>query len=315
MRTGERRTGGKSLGMAALALACLFSLPVFGFDADRAMMAELLRMEVASRVVSEAGKIDGSDEVASAAASYRGKVVASVRERLTALLGDSAQTRFAAFVDEAGGNPGRYGDLRATVAREDIQDDIAAAGKFLGDVQTWARLKAKGEVPPLATWLSREAKPGGEGAGKRAVAKKKKSNALRDAEAEAGTFVEADDDGASSLRSFGEMRSARRKKAMEEAQAGMSQVAEQRRVADEEANSKKIAAAQAEAAAQQAHAQRLAAAEQEAVVQDQNSWKTRMKSVVSSAIGSAGGAFLGSIGSRVGEEAARAVFEDGPRRR
>ena len=40
-----------------------------------------------------------------------------------------------------------------------------------------------------------------------------------------------------------------------------------------------------------------------------------MKSVVSSAIGAAGGAFLGNVGSRIGEEAARAVFEDPPRRR
>ena len=294
-------------------LLFLLLSPVLAFasgNADRAMMAEFLRMEIASRVVSEAGNIDASDEVSSAAAAYRKKAIASIRERLTALFGDSAQTRFAAFIDETGKNPEQYKDLRAAVAKEDIKDDIAAAGKFLGDVQTWLRLKAKGDVPPLASWLARDEKPASK-----PKAKKKKRNPLRDAEADAGTFVEAEDDNNSSLRSFGDMRRAKRQKALEEAQAGMTQVADQRRVADEEANAKKIAAAQAEAAAQQAHAQRLAAAEQEAVVQDQNSWKTRMKSVVSAGIGAAGGAFLGNIGSRVGEEAARAVFDDNPRRR
>ncbi|MBO4448059.1 MAG: hypothetical protein J5807_01065, partial [Kiritimatiellae bacterium] len=76
----------------------------------------------------------------------------------------------------------------------------------------------------------------------------------------------------------------------------------------EEYNAKKQAAAAAEAAAMQAQAQKLAAAEQEAVEQDQNSWKTRVKGIVSSAAGAAGSAFLGGVGSRVGEAAAQAVF-------
>lgn len=310
-------------------LVCVLFLSASGVgaeNAERAMMAELLRMEVATRVVAESAKINSSDEVAAAAAAYRRDAIAAIRGRLVGLLGDSAQTRFAAFVDETGKNPEQYKNLRAAVAKDDIQSDVAAAGKFLGDVQTWARLKAKGEVPPLASWLRRDEKPPSAPEVSRPAVEagvastsrpkpKKKRNALRDAEADAGTFVEAEDDNDSSLRSFGDRRRAKRQKALEEAQAGMTQVAEQRRVADEEANAKKIAAAQAEAAAQQAHAQRLAAAEQEAVVQDQNSWKTRMKSVVSSAIGAAGGAFLGNVGSRIGEEAARAVFEDPPRRR
>ena len=90
----------------------------------------------------------------------------------------------------------------------------------------------------------------------------------------------------------------------------MAQVSEERRIADEEYNAKKQAAAAAEAAAMQAQAQKLAAAEQEAVVQDQNSWKTRIKGIVSSAAGAAGSAFLGGVGSRVGEAAAQAVFKD-----
>ena len=59
----------------------------------------------------------------------------------------------------------------------------------------------------------------------------------------------------------------------------------------------------------QAHAQKLAAAEQQAVVQDQNSWKTRIKGVIAAAAGAAGSAFLGTVGGRVGEAAANAVFK------
>ena len=93
-----------------------------------------------------------------------------------------------------------------------------------------------------------------------------------------------------------------------DAEAGMAQVANERRIADEEYNAKKQAAAAAEAAAMQAQAQKLAAAEQEAVVQDQNSWKTRIKGIVATAIGATGSAFLGNVGGRIGEEASRALF-------
>ena len=63
------------------------------------------------------------------------------------------------------------------------------------------------------------------------------------------------------------------------------------------------------AALQQTAAQELAAAQQEAVQQDQNSWKTRIKNVVIAGVGAAGSAFVGSVGSRMGEAAAQAVFK------
>jgi hypothetical protein len=195
-----------------------------------------------------------------------------------------------------------------------MAEDISRAGKLLGGIQTWLRLRAKGDVPPLHAWLNRDVTPAavavaGEGHAS-SPPKKKKRKSLRDAEAGAGEFVEAQDDAASSLRSFGAMRKMRREKAIKDAEAGMAQVSAERKAADEEYNAKKAAEAQAEAVAMQAHAQRLAAAEQEAVIQDQNSWRTRLKNVAATAVGAAGSAFLGNVGGRLGEAAAEAVFKD-----
>ena len=289
------------LASAALCLAAS--------GADRDMMAAVLRMEIADRVVIEAKKLDSSPEVSVAAEEYRANVISKVREALEPLFdsADDAQRALAAFIDSVRKAPADYAPLRDDVMKNDLPGDIDAAGAFLGNVQTWLGLRKKGaEAPPLAVWLDRDAKAPPAVAKK--PKKKKRRNSLRDAEAAAGTFVEAPDDGGSVLGTFGTARNERRQKALKDAEAGMAQVAEERRIADEEYNAKKQAAAAAEAAAMQAQAQKLAAAEQEAVEQDQNSWKTRVKGIVSSAAGAAGSAFLGGVGSRVGEAAAQAVF-------
>ena len=282
-------------------------------DRDRAMMTAVLRMDVADRVVMEAAKLDSSEEVSSAAAAYRENVLGGIRESLMPHFSsaEEAQKGLAEFVNAVQKSPGDYGALREGVMKGVLQRDIEAAGVFLGGVQTWLNLKKKGEgVPPLAAWLGRDAKAAPAGAAGPKPKKKRRRNSLRDAEAPAGTFVEAPDDGGSVLGTFGTARNERRQKALKDAESGMAQVMEERRIADEEYNAKKQAAAVAEAAAMQAQAQKLAAAEQEAVEQDQNSWKTRIKGIVSSAAGAAGSAFLGGVGSRVGEAAAQAVFKD-----
>jgi len=292
------------LASAALCLAAS--------GADRDMMAAVLRLEIADRVVIEAKKLDASPEVSVAAEEYRANVISKIRGAIEPLFdsADDAQRALAAFIDSVRKAPADYAPLRDDVMKNDLPGDIEAAGAFLGNVQTWLGLRKKkgAEAPPLAVWLDRDSKvpPVVEKKPK----KKKRRNSLRDAEAAAGTFVEAPDDGGSVLGTFGTARNERRQKALKDAEAGMAQVAEERRIADEEYNAKKQAAAAAEAAAMQAQAQKLAAAEQEAVEQDQNSWKTRVKGIVSSAVGAAGSAFLGGVGSRVGEAAAQAVFKD-----
>jgi capsule polysaccharide export protein KpsE/RkpR len=112
------------------------------------------------------------------------------------------------------------------------------------------------------------------------------------------------------LASFSASRSERRAKALEEAQAGMQQVAAERQAAEQEYAAAKTAAAQAEADAMRKHADKLAAAEQEALEQRKNSWSGRLKQIVSTTIGAAGGAFFGGVGSRAGEAAANAVFKE-----
>lgn len=296
----------KRLMMLLLALAAPLASLCEGAN-ERVLMGVLMRMELAEQVVEQARKMSDLPEVAEAADRFHEQLFDRARE---ALLGayedeDAAQNAFAGFVDDASADTGKYGALRGKVAKGELASEVAAAGRFLGEVQSWLRLreKEKGDVPTLQTWLERDSKP------KAKKKKKKQRNSLKDAEAEAGDFIEAPDDGGSVLGTFDTSRRLRRQKAQSDAELGLSQVSDERRIADEEYNAKRQAAAAAEAAAMQAHAQRLAAAEQEAIDQDLNSWRTRVKEMVSSGVGAAGSAFFGTIGTRAGERAARAVIK------
>ncbi len=293
----------------AVCLVLVFSAFPQAFAEEANVMRELygayLRMQTAAQVAEHAKSLGAEKE----GVSYRDGVLGAIKERLVPLFEDAdvAQKEFAAFVNlyakasaENNGKflasfakrigieppPESYNDLSEAIISTDLLEDIDAAGKFLAKLS--------------------EAQKGGASARPK---KKKKRNLLRESEADAGEFVEAKDDGGSSLRSFGAQRRVRREKAMKEAEAGMAQVAAERKVADDEYNAKKQAAAAAEAAAQKAQAEKLAAAQQEAVQQDQNSWKTRIKNVVIAGVGAAGSAFVGSVGSRMGDAAAQAVFK------
>ena len=325
-----------------LVCATIYAMTSSGVDIQRLMLKSYLKVEIASRVVAESAKMgEGADdavkaELFRASGEYRDAELGAVRRDLSALLGDRAQKAFASFVDafvkaEKEGSmpalvslsksagletmPESFAALRSAAMKTLMAEDISRAGKLLGGIQTWLRLRAKGDVPPLHAWLNRDEAPAaanvaGEGRASPPPKKKMKRNSLRDSEAGAGEFVEAQDDAASSLRSFGAMRKMRREKAIRDAEAGMAQVSAERKSADDEYNAKKAAEAQAEAVAMQAQAQRLAAAEQEAVIQDQNSWRTRIKNVAATAVGAAGSAFLGNVGGRLGEAAAAEVFKD-----
>lgn len=290
-------------GATAFGLAALADGP-----SDVELGALYLKTEIAGRIVAEADKLAGTnavvrEEVSAAAREHQARMVGEVRRRLLGLFPDEATARkeFAAFVDRFAKSADA--ETRGAIIQRELAAEIESAGKFLGDVQSWLRLREKGDVPPLAAWLARERTATAEKPKRR-----RKANPLRDAEAAAGSFVEASDDGESSLRSFGARRKALRERKLAEAQQGMEQVAAERRVADEEAAAKKLSAAQKEAAAQQAQAGRLAAAEQAAIVQDQNSWKTRLKGVLSTAVGATVGAFTSGVGAPLGQAAADAVL-------
>lgn len=289
---------------------------------DNALMGALMRMELAGRVVTEAKNMSDLPDVAAAAELIHEQIFSRARDLLVDAFGDEdgAQVAFADFIDAVRAKPTDYAALRAEVAKDGLAGEISEAGKFLGNVQSWLRLREKGDVPPLQAWLARDSAneelrtENGESAGGATPKPKKKKrrksgNPLRDAEADPGEFVEQEGE-VSALDSFQAARDALRQKALQESESGMAQVAEERRVADEEYNSKKQARAAAEAAALQAQAQKLAASDQEAVQQDLNSWKSRLKGIASSAISATGGAVLGTVGSRIGQEAADAVFNN-----
>ena len=326
----------------AVSIPCAAYAQGMSLEAQRAMLKAYLKTELANRVVAEAAKMgegagdDVKAEIAKASGGYRSAAFAGVRRTITAAVGEErAKESFVSFVNafvaaEKKGDasalgplaviagldsaPDGYAELRSSAMKVLLAADIDQAGKFLGGVQTWMRLRARGDVPPLAAWLDRDRmSAAGSPAQETAAASRPKArsrNSLRDAEAATGKFVEAKDDSKSSLRAFSAMRNTRREKRLKDAEAGMAQVAAERRSADDEAVAKKMSAAQAEAQALQMQAQRLAAAEQEAVVQDQNSWRTRLKNVAATAVGAAGSAFLGNVGGRLGEAAAEAVFKD-----
>lgn len=122
--------------------------------------------------------------------------------------------------------------------------------------------------------------------------------------------VQAGEEALSPLDTYGSMRDKKRDKMLKEAQAGMQQIASERKAAEEEYAARKMAAAQKEAEATKRHAESLAAVEQQALEQRQRSWGNRLKRIVGATISATGSAFLGDIGARAGTEAANALFNN-----
>ena len=347
---GHRRTN-FMIWRAAVAAAALAGVVLGARGQDEIVEAEkpqalllkaMFRLDVAQHVVNQAAKIaepcepDVAAEVVAAAKTYQARESGAIRDALEGAFDDQARTVFGDFVDAyakasesdnaaflatlvkaVGGwgedPPADYAALRSGMVQRVLREEIAAAGRFLADVQTWVDLKGRAEdVPPLAAWVDRAAPVGTT---TRQVVKRRKPakrNPLRDSEAQAEDFEGESGGGDGALEGFGAARKERREKALQDAQAGMQQVAEERRAAEEEFAAKKTAAAQAEADAVRKQAEKLAAAESEAIEQRKNSWSGRLKSVLTATIGATSGAFLGNVGGRAGEAAANAIFnEDG----
>ncbi len=299
------------------------------------LLKSVYRLSVGGQIVAESQKLCAqsdavaSEEIQRAVDENQADLGDKIRRELEASFGTMARDEFGTFVDalskaeaendaefltrivESAGNwrqpPTTYAALRQTMVQDVLKADIASAGNFLAEIQTWLDLREKSDhVPNLSEWLNRNNPV------QRVVVKSpkppRKRNSLRDAEAPATAYDGGDDDGSGALESFGSARSERRQKSLENARAGMQQVADERRIAEEEMASKKLAAAQAESEAVRKHAEKLAASETEAIEQRKNSWSGRLKSIVSTTIGATTGAFLGNVGSRAGEAAADAVF-------
>lgn len=252
----------------------------------------------------------------------------SIRKTLTAQFGDTASTEFSNFVAEfttaeeaqsapylTGLNgelglkpaPDDYGALRAAMSAGPLKRNVQHAANLLSDVETWVDLQSRpGEVPSLEMWLTRDitlaapvptpAEPTDP------------LSALRSAEAKNVQSGPLPTDSVNPLDNFGEMRNARRESAIAEAREGMKQLAAERRAFEEELGAKRSAAAQSEAAAVKRQAQSIADAEKDAIEQRKNSWGTRLKTIMGATISATGGALLGGIGTRAGQEAADALF-------
>ena len=334
-----RIRAGIAVGAAFLAVAA-----GAGEAAEESTSAALLkarfRLDVSEQVGLQAEKLAApcgeadAAEVAAAADAWKAREIGAIRAALEARFGEKAREAFGTFADtyakaeaagdtaflrnlagEVGGwdeTPADYAALREGAVQSMLRDEIAAAGRFLADVQTWVALKAEAkDVPPLAAWLARGAAPAGAGeVASDKPARPAKRNRLRDSEAQAESFEAEPEEDSGALEGFGAARQARREKALEAARAGMQQIAEERRAAEEELAAKKTAAAQAEADAVRKQAEKLAAAQSEAIEQRKNSWSGRLKSILTATIGATSGAFLGNVGGRAGEAAANAIFNE-----
>ncbi len=276
-------------------------------------------------------------EIEEAAHLWNGNQMGTIRQELEAAFGDESREQFEEFVSifttaeqsldaellqevsmalRLHPMPADYNALKRTSLDSVLLADVQKASAWLGEVQTWMDLRRRNqEVPPLAVWLERDVRGAAPIATASAPAAtpqpvKRPGGRLAAAEAESSGNFEMEEDDESPLDAFDSMRRTRRERAMQEAEAGMKQVADERRAAEEEYAAKKLASAQAEADAMKQHAEKLAAVEQEALEQRKNSWGNRLKSIVGSTIGAATGAFTGGIGTRAGQEAANAIFNN-----
>lgn len=336
-------------GLVALALV-LVSSAGFAFGnpkaaAETALLCKtyfryLLSQEVSSQAAAlgKDAREPDAQQIRSAASAWSGRQMVAIRQALEGSFGDGARQRFEEFVAkyttgeraedtamlqelsaalQLDPQPTDYSMLRQAVVQGPLADDMLAASKWLGEIQTWMDVRRKDkDVPALDAWLTRsepaEVATGWQWkkTGSPKPAASAPANPLAAAEPEMGAYEDQGGDEGSPLDTFGELRKKKREKALEEAQAGMQQVAAERQAAEEEYGQKKLAEAQAEAENIKRHAEKLAAVEKEALDQRQNSWSARLKKIVGSTISAATGAFTGGIGTRAGEEAADALFKD-----
>lgn len=315
----------RSLGLSLLLAAAARAEPPATDEA--VLIVQYLRFALAGQVEQQVAQLgEGQDEgrraeLRQVSDAWQASRKASIRTALQQRFGPQGRTRFEAFVNEwmrAEGTrdadalhryvaafsleppePASFADLRSRVLQEHLDSDLQDASVLLARVQAWVEAPADG---PLADRM--------EDAGKKAdSARPVVRNPLREAEVGTRDWQAPGEEDGSPLDAFGKARQDRRDRALEEAQAGMQQVAEERRAAEEEYAQKKMAEAQADAEAVKRQADRLAATEQEALEQRQKSWGNRLKSIVGATLSAATGAFTGGIGTRAGQEAASALFD------
>lgn len=290
------------------------------------LLNNYIRYQVSQSAMSQSFALTGNkdqqiqDEVRQAAANWLTGQNKKIKADLEGTLGDSASAEFQKFwvefeAAESAGDKAYLGQLKTAAGIDAVQDypslrrkvldaglssDVAECGALLSAIEGWLEAVDKGKLKKgtLSKWINGEIS-----------IEQKPVDPLQAMEADAEPFVvdvKAKDD--NPLDTFKSQRDAKRKKALEDAKAGMAQVASERQAAESEYAAKVQAAAQAEAANLQKHADRLSASEKEAFEQRQKSFGNRLKNVVSATIGAATGAFTGGVGARAGQAAVDAIW-------
>ena len=289
----------------------------------------VLAREVQAQAVNLAKPLPETDakQIVEQASIWMSLETDQLRAGLDQRFGESARDRFSTFVAEytsaertndlhylgrlagdakLGSTPLEFPEMRRMVLDKWLSAPFEKGGRLLGEMQTWADVRAKNaQTPPLAAWLARGQTPMVTAP----AAPPKPVNPLAAAEAEVPEWAPPPDSSpANPMDAFSQSRTEKRDRALQDAQAGMQQMAMERQAAEQEFAAKKLAGAQADAEAMRAQAQKLAAVEKEAIDQRANSWSGRLKNIVSATVGAATGAFTGGIGAEAGRQAANALF-------
>ena len=265
-------------------------------------------------------------QIAEQANAWMASETTALRASLDARFAETAKDRFAGFVSEytsaenqndlhylgrlagdarLGDTPLEFAAMRKMVLDKWLTKPFQKGSRLLGEMQTWAEVRSKNpQTPPLAAWLARDTTTPAA-----TQPQPKPVNPLAAAEAETPAWTASDTPPPPNpMDTFAQSRKEKRDRALQDAQAGMQQMATERQAAEQEYAAKKMAAAQADADAMRAQSQKLAAVEQEAIDQRANSWAGRLKNIVSATVGAATGAFTGGIGTEAGRQAANALF-------
>lgn len=332
--SGSSRAGRRLRG-ALSALGLALALPTHGEPTpprDRTALAGLLHYTLAREVrdaalmVADGARQDDATAIREAAEEWFAEQVGLLRQRLEGEFGERARETFESFVQEflnaesardpdylaalathigMKPPPADYEALRRWALQRDFAPLLAEGTRLLSELETWAALRRHDPAAPtLDAWLERNT---GTPTGRPASATRPR-NPLADAEARAAPWNDAAPPPVSALDAFAQRRKERRQQALEQARAGMAQMAAERQAAEQETAARELARAQADAEAMKAQARKLAEAEDEAMKQRENHWTNRLKRLVAGAVGAATGAFTGGIGVEAGRRAASEIF-------
>ncbi|HOW98640.1 MAG TPA: hypothetical protein P5567_07960 [Kiritimatiellia bacterium] len=275
-----------------------------------ALMANYLRYLLLDQVETQ-----GADVIAQAPAAdqaglraaldrWTGALQQTIRGDLEARLGDNARQQFEDFIDAFS----RAEQAQDMAYLENLGRETGWPGPVSAyedfrrwGVESWLASDMQGGVDLLSEMTAR-AQPA-------AAPPPRKSNPLRDAEAAPAAVEYEEPESGAPLQSFSSLREERRQKALEQAQAGMQQVASEREAWEQEYASDVAAKAQAEAEAMKKQAERLAATDQEVLEQDKNSLKTKLIGVLAGGVEAGVGGFTGAVGSRLADEAVNEIFK------